>query len=215
MLTRLLRVGLQYPNSTTQWAAQHSRSKDLATVTMLVQASEAAEAAARAAVESGAVTVGPYTIPLSWARRSAPPTGCTQVTLHQLPVEFVRPGCCAVLMAASGQAGEVVEEFLGGSNLVGDASLSCPAADTVVAWVRHPRDDPLLTSMPASFEVAEGRPVAKIEVPGRVSLAPECWPLCTQQLLKARRAVEQEVGRHALQHQHQQQQQQQKQTQQP
>ena len=211
---RLLRVGLQYPNSTTQWAAQHTHSKDLATVTMLVGDSAAAGDAARAAVASGAVTAGPFTIPVSWSRRSGPPVGCTEITLHQLPVEFVRPGCCAVLMAAAGQKGEVVEEFLGGSSLVGDAALSCPVADTVVAWVRPPPQDPLLTSLPASFEVAAGRPTAKIEVAGRVSLAPWTWRHSTEQLLQARQEVQQVVSRLESQQQQQREQQQRAQQQQ-
>ena len=205
---RLLRVGLQYPNSTTQWAVQHTHSKDLATVTMLVGDSAAAGDAARAAVESGAVTAGHFTIPVSWSRRSGPPLGCTEVTLHQLPVEFVRPGCCAVLMAAAGQEGQVVEEFLGGSSLVGDATLSCPAADTVVAWVRPPPQDPLLTSLPASFEVAAGRPTAKIEVAGRVSLAPWTWRYSTERLLQARSEVQHVVSRLESQRQQQRDQQQ-------
>jgi hypothetical protein len=44
------------------------------------------------------------------------PAGCTEVIVHQLPVEWVRVGCGTALLEAAGQQGEVVCEFLGGSS---------------------------------------------------------------------------------------------------
>lgn len=201
----LFRVGVQHDNSTLHWAARQQHSLGLAKVDIAVQDTAAAQQAARAAVQQGAVSVGGHAIPVSWAKRAAPPPGCVVVTIHQLPVEFVRVGCVQVLMAAAQQQGEVVAEFLGGSDIMGDAALSCPAADTVVAWVRPPHDDPLLTSLPPTFDVI-GRPSVKLQVQGRPSLAPETWRDLTQQYLQAQAAVQQVLD--SLQPRHQQEQQQ-------
>jgi hypothetical protein len=201
----LVRTGVGDPGI-LPWAAVQQHSKDVSVLEFAAHDTPAARQAAREAVEGGTVTVDGYDIPVSWGRRSAPPPGCIAVALHQLPVEFVRKGCCAVLLAAANQEGEVLCEFLGGSRLTGDAALFCPAADTVVAWVRPPQNDPLLTSLPSSFEVL-GRPTAKIEVQGRPSLAPEQWPHLTQQSIAARERARREVSRHAPQQQQHQQQQ--------
>lgn len=192
LYTLLFRVGVQRPNSTMHWAAIQQHDACLSTLRITVRDSEDARQAAREVVAAGALAVEGYTIPATWDRMAAPPAGCTEVTLHQLPVEFVRQGVGAVLLAAAQQDGAVVAEFLGGSRITGDASLSCPAADTVVLWVQAPQDDPLLTRLPASFPVP-GRPDAKIEVAGRPSLAPQRWPALTACYIRAREAAAQVV----------------------
>lgn len=185
ILAMLFRVSVQHPNDTLTWAALHQHSKDLSYVDIAVQPTDAARQAARAVVAAGAVTVGGFAIPAAWARRVAPPASCIVVTLHQLPVEFVRKGCMRKLLDAAQQEATVLYEFLGGSDLMGDAELSCPAADTVVAWVAPPADDPLLTRLPSTFAVP-GRPAVKIQVMGRPSMAPALWPELTQRSIQAR-----------------------------
>ena len=181
ILTLLVREGLQRPNSTQRFAVLHQTSKQGDTVAMLVGQDADSQAAAQAAVTAGYICVGPFTVPISWAR-STMPAGCTEVTVHQLPVEWVRRGCGTALLEAAGQQGEVVCEFLGGSSWMGDADLSCPAADAVVIWVRYPADDPLLTKLPSGFQVP-GRARVQVNVGGRPSLAPETWQQLTQRRL--------------------------------
>ena len=200
LVNRLFREGLQRPSSASLWAAQHTSSKDNATLSVLVMNADAARTAAHAAVEVGSVTVGDYTVPVTWDQRPAPPPECTIVILHQIPVEYVRQGCGAVLLAAAGQEGEVVAEFLGGCSRTGDAALSCPAADRVVVWVRPPPWDPLLTSLPASFQVGRAQ-WATIEVAGRQSQAPDTWQMCTQAHLRAYQAVQETINRQLAQQQ--------------
>jgi hypothetical protein len=187
VVTLLWREGLVRPNSTQQFAALHQTSKHGDTVVMLVHQDAASQAAAHAAVTAGHISVGPYQVPISWAR-STMPAGCTEVTVHQLPVEWVRVGCGTALLEAAGQQGEVVCEFLGGSSWMGDARLSCPAADAVVIWVRYPEDDPLLTKLPSGFQVP-GRARVQLNVRGRPSMKPELWQGLTQDRVHRRQAA--------------------------
>lgn len=196
----LFRQGAQLPNSTTSWAALHTCGKDLAYMDLAVYDTAAAQQAARDAVTKGYVEVDEHRIPARWSTRTAPPLGCTAVTVHQLPVAWCRQGCVEVLLAAAGQAGTVECEFLGGSRTMGDAALSSPAADTVVAWVRTPPEDPLLTSLPTSIAV-HGGPAVKVEVTHRPSLAPELWPRLTAELVAARDAIMTVIARHGTQRQ--------------
>lgn len=201
--TMLFRVGLQHHTNTLNWAALHRHSKDLSSIDIAVLDTEEALLAAQAAVQAGSVTVGPYTLPATWVRSATPPAGCVAVTVHQVPAGFIRTGLVTALLAAAGQQGQVVAEFLGGSTISGDAALSHPDANTVVAWVRPPADDPLLISLPASF-ANPGEPATLIQVGNRPSLAPECWQQRTAQLLAARRRVLQVVEQQQRQRQHQQ-----------
>lgn len=196
--TMLLRPGMQRESFITEAGAVHTCTADLSTISIVVRDSPEARQAAQAAVAAGSITVEGTSIPITWNNRAAPPVGCSEVTLHQLPGEFARPGVGRILLAAAQQPGEVVAEFLGGSRLTGDAAMPCPAADTVVLWVRTPHDDPLLTKLPASFPVP-GRSAAKIEVAGRPSLAPHLWPTITTQLLE----TEEDVSRVLLEQLHQ------------
>ena len=188
ILGSMTRKGLTRPNSTQVWAACHQYRKTDGTLLMTVADTPAAQAAAREAVAAGHVTVGDgdtaILVPVSWAPTTQP-AGCTVVTLHQLPPQYAREKVGTTLLAAAQQQGKVVAEFLGGSALMGDAQLTCPAADTVVLWVRPPPDDPLLTRLPTSFDSGvPGSPPVRIEVAGRPSLAPHTWPQLTQQLLR-------------------------------
>lgn len=196
----LFRKGVQQPNSTTLWAATHRSDKDLACIEVSVQDTAAARQAARETVELGYVAVAGLRVPATYGRHTGPPAGCTVVTVHQLPVALGRQGCVEVLLKAAQQAGDVVCEFLGGSRTMGDAAMSCPAADTVVAWVRAPEDDPLLTSLPSSIPV-HGGPAVRIEVGGRPSQEPERWPGLTAECIAARDAAMQAAARHGTQQQ--------------
>jgi len=185
--TLLFREGLQRPNSTPTWAGVHQHSQGVFTVS--VQDSAAAQAAAAAAVAAGRLEVGEFVVPVSWAR-SMPPAGSIAMTIHQLPPEYARKGCVTALLQAAGQEGTVVCEFLGGSSWMGNAALSCPAADSVVAWVQPPAHDRLLTHLPSSFQVP-GRAPVQIQVAGRPSLAPHLWlPLNQQQARLLQAALE-------------------------
>ena len=187
--TQLFRKGLQRPNSTPTWAALHQHSDGVLTLSVLD--SPAAQAAAAAAVAAGSLEVGNFTVPVSWAR-CMPPAGSIAVTVHQLPPQYARKGCVTALLQAAGQEGTVVCEFLGGSSWMGNAELSCPAADAVVAWVLPPAHDRLLTHLPSAFSVPD-RPAVQIQVAGRPSLAPHLWLQLNQrqerQLQAALRAV--------------------------
>ena len=146
----------------------------------------AAQAAARDTVAAGRVVIdegdAAVFVPASWAPTTQPP-GCVVVTVHQLPPQYARTGVGTALLEAAAQRGTVVAEFLGGSALVGDAQLSCPAADTVVLWVEPPPDDLLLTRLPSSFDTgAPGWPTVHIEVATRPSLAPQTWQPLNQLL---------------------------------
>ena len=228
ILGSMTRKGLTRPNSTQVWAACHQYRKTDGTLLMTVADTPAAQAAAREAVAAGHVTVGDgdtaILVPVSWAPTTQP-AGCTVVTLHQLPPQYAREKVGTTLLAAAQQQGKVVAEFLGGSALMGDAQLTCPAADTVVLWVRPPPDDPLLTRLPTSFDSGvPGSPPVRIEVAGRPSLAPHTWPQLTQQLLRRKQltldsiyedgdaAADTPPSNHQRQQQQQQQQQQQPQT---
>ena len=195
ILTLLTRDGLQRPNSTQKFADLHQTRQVEDTVDMLVGQGAAEMAAAREAVAEGYVSVGSFNVPISWAP-STLPAGCTPVTVHQLPVEWVRQGCGTALLRAAQQQGEVVCEFLGGSSWMGDAQLSCPAADAVVLWVRYPPEDPFLTQLPSGFQV-QGRSGVQINVAGRPSLAPETWLQLTQRRLRLQQTVYDAVQRAA------------------
>mgnify|MGYP001810222812 CR=1 FL=1 len=156
IVTRLFRANKQQLGDILPWADLHSHTADSKVIQVLVKDTPEARAAAQEAVAAKVLQAGGYAIPLSWGTCSRIPAGCVQVTVHQLPLEYVRTGCVSTLLHAAGQRGEVVAEFLGGSSWSGDAVLSCPAADTVVAWVRHPADDILLCSLPSSFDMQDG-----------------------------------------------------------
>lgn len=224
IMASLFRIGLMRPNSTQPWAARHQLRKD-GTVLVTVLDTPAAQAAAQAVVAAKRVTVGEgdaaITIPVSWAD-TAQPAGCVVVTLHQLPPQYARKGIGVALLEAAQQQGHVVAEFLGGSVLMGDAHLACPAADTVVMWVQPPQEDPLLTHLPTSFDPGvPGSPPVRIEVAGRPSLAPHTWQQLTQHLLRMlqpaldRISAESEGRGHTGQQQQHRQQQQPQQMQQP
>ena len=100
LLSLLVRDGLQRPNSTQQFAALHQTSKRGDAVYMLVGQSAEARTAAQAAVAAGHVSVGSFQVPISWTPSTLPP-GCTEVTVHQLPIEWVRQGCGTALLQAA------------------------------------------------------------------------------------------------------------------
>jgi hypothetical protein len=141
ILGSMTRMGLVRPNSTQVWAARQQHRKEEGTVLMTVLDTPAAQAAARDTVAAGYVTVGEgdsaILVPVSWAPTTQP-AGCVVVTIHQLPPQYARERVGTALLKAAQQPGQVVAEFLGGSTLMGDAQLTCPAADTVVLWVQPP-----------------------------------------------------------------------------
>ena len=192
LLGMLWRQGLARPNSTQQWAGLHQLRGD-GSVVVTVLDTPAAQAAARDTVAAGHVVIdqggAALTVPVSWAPTAKPP-GCTVVTVHQLPPQYARKGVGTALLEAAAQRGTVVAEFLGGSALVGDAQLSCPAADTVVLWVEPPPEDLLLTRLPSSFEPGvPGWPTVHIEVASRPSLAPQSWQPLNQLLQRQLQAA--------------------------
>ena len=176
--TQLFRHGLQRPNNTQTWAALHQHSDDVITVSVLD--SPAAQAAAAEAVAAGRLEVGDFSVPVSWAP-AMPPAGSIVVIVQNMPLQYARKGYMTALLRAAGQEGIVVCEFLGGSTWMGYAALSCPAADSLVAWVVPPPHDRLLTKLPSSFTVPGG-PTVQIQVAGRPSLAPHLWLQLNQQL---------------------------------
>ena len=191
--TMLFRKGLAEQDGSLWWAALHSHNVSWTVIEVLVKQEEQAQQAARDAVAAKRLTVGPYTVPLSMAPCAGPPAGCVQVTLHQLPLEYVRRGCMQTLLHCAQQPGTVVCEFLGGSSWCGDAALTCPAADTVVAWVQPPPGDLLLTKLPSSFRLQDGTKVL-INVDGRPASEPSRWRqlsvLCERQLQQLQRECE-------------------------
>lgn len=192
LLGMMFRLGLQRHSSMAAWMEFHQSRGD-GTYLVSVKPTPEAQAAARADVAAGRVTVGEgdsqIVVPASWA--PAPqPAGCVVVTLHQLPMQYATQGVGVALLAAAGQQGHVVAEFLGGSKLMGNARLSCPAADTVVLWVKPPADDPLLTRLPTAFDPGlSGEPLVTIQVAGRPSRCPHIWAALTQQHIRSRQSV--------------------------
>ena len=185
VVTRLFRQSGQQLGGSLPWAKLHSHTADSRTIQVLVEDTPEARAAAQEAVAAKVLQVGGYAVPLSWGPCSRIPEGCVQVTVHQLPLEYVRTGCVSALLQAAGQRGEVVAEFLGGSSWSGDAALSCPAADTVVAWVRHPADDVLLCSLPSSFDMQDGSTQrVLINVQGRPATNQHQWQALNQLYLR-------------------------------
>ena len=188
LLSRLFRVAAQHPSDALWWAVQHKTSQDLCRVQVVVADTDAARLAAQQAVAAGSITVGDFTIPVQQGPRHDAPGDCVVLIMSQLPIRYARQGSTAALMAAAGQRGEVVAEFLGGSSHMGDADTSCPCADTVVAWVRAPAEDPLLVSLPSSFQVAEGLS-ATLHVAGRPTWCPQQWQPATAAALAAQARV--------------------------
>ena len=132
-LTLLTRDGLQRPNSTQKFADLHQTRQVEDTVDMLVGQGAAEMAAAREVVAEGYVSVGSFNVPISWAP-STLPAGCTPVTVHQLPVEWVRQGCGTALLRAAQQQGEVVCEFLPSlASLQGHGGAQGPSNDPPAA----------------------------------------------------------------------------------
>jgi hypothetical protein len=126
--------------------------------------------------------------------------------VQQLPLEYVRQGCVRLLVQCAQQQGRVVCEFLGGSSWCGDAALSCPAADTVVAWVEPPPGDLLLTKLPSSFQLQDGSRV-QIHVDGRPFMKPSLWRqlshLYEEQMQAAKQVCAQLAGAQEIQQQQQ------------
>jgi hypothetical protein len=210
--TMLLRKGLQVEGSNVEWAARHSHTRDYRTMDFLVHPQQQAQEAAYAALAARVLTVGDYAVPLTMAPCAGPPAGCVQVQLHQLPLEYVRQGCMQLLLQCAGQQGEVRCEFLGGSSWCGDAALSCPAADTVVAWVKPPPGDLLLTKLPSSFQLLDGSKVL-INVDGRPATQPSLWKQLSKQYEQKMQEAQQLCAKLARQQEEQRQQQQQQQQQ--
>ena len=208
--TMLLRKGLQVEGSNVEWAARHSHTRDYRTMDFLVHPQQQAQEAAYAALAARVLTVGDYAVPLTMAPCAGPPAGCVQVQLHQLPLEYVRQGCMQLLLQCAGQQGEVRCEFLGGSSWCGDAALSCPAADTVVAWVKPPPGDLLLTKLPSSFQLLDGSKVL-INVDGRPATQPSLWKQLSKQYEQKMQEAQQLCAKLARQQEEQRQQQQQQQ----
>lgn len=193
----LFKIGVQRPNSAMQWADIMQPDADLSTLKIIVKDSAAARQAAREDVAVGAVTVEGYAIPVTWERQVAPPSGCTTVTLHHLPVEYARSGLGVVLLAAAQQDGEVVEEFVVGRRLLGGDRLVEDTVDNVVLWVKTPEYDPMLTKLPSFFSMPSGWPDVDIEVACRPSLAPQEWPARTAEYIRAREAARQVIQRYS------------------
>ena len=195
----LFRQGVQQPNSTTLWAATHRSDKGLACIEVSVQDTAAARQAARAAVELGYVAVAGFRVPVTYGRHTAPPAGCTVVTIHQLPVALGRQGCTEVLLKAAQQPGDVVCEFLGGSRTMGDAALSCPAA---TLWShgcghqRRTRYSPASLLDPSAWWACSERRGGRQAVAGT-----EAWPGLTAECIAARDAAMQAAARHGTQQQ--------------
>lgn len=187
MVTALVQQGQQIGSSQDlarlaqahQTCSPAKRATVDGTLQLLIQPTAAALAAAHQQTAGGYVQIGTHRVPVRWSAAPRPP-GAIRVLVDHAPPALARKGLTASLLLLSGykeDSFQVLEEHLGHSSVTGDAALLAPCADTVVAWVVPPADDPLLVHLPDSFEVHNcSEKVANIYVEGRTARQPWLWP---------------------------------------
>ena len=93
--------------------------------------------------------VGEFRVPATLELVHQPP-GSVAILLQHPPIGFARQGLTQCVLAAAGYTSEVqvLAEFAGGDQVMGDAEAALPQVNTVVAWVRPPAGDQFLRQLP-------------------------------------------------------------------
>ncbi|KAF8063817.1 hypothetical protein HT031_003674 [Scenedesmus sp. PABB004] len=140
-----------------------------ATVAIAVKPDEQSRAAAAAVAAAGVLQLGGCAVPAAWGRTAAP-AGTVKVLVQGLPEDLWErgQGVMAALLVAAGYGPDLaVSEHWGCSSAFGDAPAALPCADTLVAYVRTPPGEPMLSRLPDDF-VSDGRRV-RVYVAGRAA----------------------------------------------
>lgn len=156
-------------------------------VDVLLHAADAAVVAAQQCVHGGSLHVGTHRVPVSWAA-AAQPADTVRVLVMNPPLQFARQGFTQCLLTAAGYEGlQVMHEQLGHSRVSGDAAMRIPCADSILAYVQAPEDDPILCQLPDIFQVTDrpGLPCT-VYVDGRTAQQPQLWQQEQQQQSRVR-----------------------------
>lgn len=121
-------------------------------IDVVAQPDSASTMAALAAATAGHLQVASYSIPVV-QMNAAQPLDTVELVVQQPPLVLGFNGFTAGLLEAAGYPGiTVVAEWRGGSRAPGGTPELSKQFHSVIAWVRPPRDDPQLRSLPDTFQ---------------------------------------------------------------